>query len=127
MYVVIIFFWVPNNMFSECVHDSLYCSPLVRMAVHLHTGTSGEESAEPSFPITLHPPLPPTLTHHTPTINDVSTSPPSNQTISHIPDPVLGPTLVPAAPYSNSQSSDLEPESGSNRQVTVPVSCVHSL
>ena len=76
-----------------------------KIALVIDTGV--EENAESSFPITLHPPLPPTLTQHT-----SSTSPPS----SHIPDPALGPILVPAAPpYSHSQSSGMESEQSNGR------------
>ena len=75
--------------------------------------TGVEENAE-SFPITLHPPLLPTITQHT-----SSTSPPS----SHIPDPVLGPILVSAAPpHSHSQSSGMESEQSNGRQLPVHIS-----
>ena len=91
--------------------------------MHFLADTGVEENAESSFPITLHPPLPPTLTHHAP-----STSPPSNQAISHIPDPALGPILVPAAPpYSHSQSSGMESEQVNDRQLPVHISSVANL
>ena len=57
--------------------------------------------------------LPP---QHTP-----STSLPS----SHIPDPALGPILVPAAPpYSHSQSSGMESEQSIGRQLPVHISSI---
>ena len=62
------------------------------------------------------------LTHHT------STSPPSSQVISHIPDPALGPILIPAAPpYSHSQSSGMESEQSNNSQLPVHISSVRNL
>ena len=90
--------------------------------------TSVEESAEASFPITLHPPLPPTLTHDSTIISNGSMSPPTAQAIDRIPDPALGPVLISAAPpYSHSQSSGTESERESNQQLPVPISSVHSL
>ena len=83
-----------------------------KIAIVVDTGV--EENAESSFPITLHPPLPPTLTQHT-----SSTSPPS----SHIPDPALGPILVPAAP-PYSQSSGMESEQSNGRQLPVHISSI---
>lgn len=55
-------------------------------------------------------------------------SPPTAQAIDRIPDPVLGPVLISAAPpYSHSQSSGMESERESNQQLPVPISSVHSL
>ena len=88
--------------------------------MHSLTDAGVERSTESSFPITLHPPLPPTLTHHTP-----STSLPSSQAVGRIPDPALGPILIPAAPpYSHSRTNGMEPEQG---QLPVQISSVRNL
>ena len=96
----------------------------------LNITTDGNDSGESSFPITLHPPLLPTLTHHTPTITegDGSASPPTRHVIGHIPDPSLGPILIPAVPpYSHSQSNGIESEQGGNEQFPAQISSVHNI
>ena len=73
---------------------------------------------------------PHTLTQYTPTITegDGSTSPPTRHVIGHIPDPSLGPILIPAAPpYSHSQSNGIESEQGSSGQFPAQISSVHNL